>query len=265
MKKTDFILFSGGAPGAEAEFGACAERHGIEEVNFTFDGHNDRAPPRRPRAQPRGAAGRRRQPRVRLAADAPALHRQPDDPEGAADALVPGQQRPGNLRRRRRSWTTAPCAAARAGARSSRSCATSRCSSSIRRRTAGSSWTGDDWTGRRQRHAGHHAPALHRHRHAQHPGERPARDRGPVHAIVRAVASARFSGRRSRPLLELEPSREQRFELRPRSPRGAPAPRGCDRRRPCRTPPIRIPSAAGAAPPRAPRCAPAAPRALAVP
>jgi hypothetical protein len=34
------ILFSGGAPGAEAEFGACAERHGIEEVNFTFDGHN---------------------------------------------------------------------------------------------------------------------------------------------------------------------------------------------------------------------------------
>jgi hypothetical protein len=39
MKKTDVILFSGGAPGAEAEFGACAERHGIEEVNFTFDGH----------------------------------------------------------------------------------------------------------------------------------------------------------------------------------------------------------------------------------
>jgi hypothetical protein len=35
----DCILFSGGAAGAEAEFGACAERHGIEEVNFTFDGH----------------------------------------------------------------------------------------------------------------------------------------------------------------------------------------------------------------------------------
>ena len=41
MNKTDYILFSGGAPGAEAEFGACAERHGIEEVNFTFDGHTD--------------------------------------------------------------------------------------------------------------------------------------------------------------------------------------------------------------------------------
>src|ERR671915_2058551 len=39
MKASDCILFSGGAPGAEAEFGACAERHGIEEVNFTFDGH----------------------------------------------------------------------------------------------------------------------------------------------------------------------------------------------------------------------------------
>ena len=40
MNKSDYILFSGAAPGAEAEFGACAERHGIEEVNFTFEGHN---------------------------------------------------------------------------------------------------------------------------------------------------------------------------------------------------------------------------------
>ena len=40
MKKEDCILFSGGAKGAEAEFGAAAERVGIEEVNFTFDGHN---------------------------------------------------------------------------------------------------------------------------------------------------------------------------------------------------------------------------------
>ena len=39
MRATDSILFSGGAPGAEAEFGACAERHGVEEVNFTFQGH----------------------------------------------------------------------------------------------------------------------------------------------------------------------------------------------------------------------------------
>jgi hypothetical protein len=39
MDCRECILFSGGAPGAEAAFGAAAERHGIEEVNFTFDGH----------------------------------------------------------------------------------------------------------------------------------------------------------------------------------------------------------------------------------
>lgn len=39
MNREDCILFSGGAPGAEAEFGACAERFGIEEVNFAFEGH----------------------------------------------------------------------------------------------------------------------------------------------------------------------------------------------------------------------------------
>jgi hypothetical protein len=39
MTSADTILFSGGAPGAEAAFGAAAERHGVEEVNFTFDGH----------------------------------------------------------------------------------------------------------------------------------------------------------------------------------------------------------------------------------
>jgi hypothetical protein len=39
MNPSDCILFSGGAPGAEAEFGAEAERRHIEEVNFTFEGH----------------------------------------------------------------------------------------------------------------------------------------------------------------------------------------------------------------------------------
>jgi hypothetical protein len=41
VKREDCTLFSGAANGAEAEFGATAERWGIEEVNFTFDGHND--------------------------------------------------------------------------------------------------------------------------------------------------------------------------------------------------------------------------------
>jgi hypothetical protein len=39
MNPGDCILFSGGAAGAEAAFGECAARHGVEEVNFTFDGH----------------------------------------------------------------------------------------------------------------------------------------------------------------------------------------------------------------------------------
>lgn len=39
MKKEDCILFSGGAQGAEAEFGINAEQMGIEEINFTFPGH----------------------------------------------------------------------------------------------------------------------------------------------------------------------------------------------------------------------------------
>lgn len=41
MKPEECILFSGGAKGAESAFGAAAERYGIEEVNFTFEGHRD--------------------------------------------------------------------------------------------------------------------------------------------------------------------------------------------------------------------------------
>ena len=39
MNPAECILFSGGAPGAEAAFGEAAERHGVQEVNFTFEGH----------------------------------------------------------------------------------------------------------------------------------------------------------------------------------------------------------------------------------
>ena len=41
MRREDCILFSGAANGAEAAFGEAAERHGIAEVNFTFEGHQD--------------------------------------------------------------------------------------------------------------------------------------------------------------------------------------------------------------------------------
>jgi hypothetical protein len=39
MKPENCILYSGGAQGAEAEFGRTAEEYGVSEVNYTFEGH----------------------------------------------------------------------------------------------------------------------------------------------------------------------------------------------------------------------------------
>ena len=36
---SQFTLYSGGHRGAEAEFGRLAEKYGVKEVNFSFDGH----------------------------------------------------------------------------------------------------------------------------------------------------------------------------------------------------------------------------------
>ena len=41
MQRDAYVLYSGAAQGAEAAFGEAAERHGIQEVNFTFEGHSD--------------------------------------------------------------------------------------------------------------------------------------------------------------------------------------------------------------------------------
>jgi len=41
MNPHDCVLFSGAAQGAESAFGQAAEKLGIEEVNFTFEGHTD--------------------------------------------------------------------------------------------------------------------------------------------------------------------------------------------------------------------------------
>ena len=91
MKASDCILFSGGAPGAEAEFGACAERHGVEEVNFTFDGHKI--------VRHRGVRvlnheelqnGDISLEYVSRLMRSP-LHRRTHDPQGAADDVVPGE------------------------------------------------------------------------------------------------------------------------------------------------------------------------------
>jgi len=39
MNPRECVLYSGGLRGAEAAFGEAAQRHGVEEVNFTFEGH----------------------------------------------------------------------------------------------------------------------------------------------------------------------------------------------------------------------------------
>ena len=36
---SDFTLYSGGHKGTENEFGKQAEKHGVKEVNFSFEGH----------------------------------------------------------------------------------------------------------------------------------------------------------------------------------------------------------------------------------
>jgi hypothetical protein len=41
MKPEESVLYSGAASGAEAAFGEQAESWGVEEVNFTFEGHPD--------------------------------------------------------------------------------------------------------------------------------------------------------------------------------------------------------------------------------
>jgi hypothetical protein len=38
-RAADCTLYSGGASGSESAFGEAAERHGVHEVNFTFEGH----------------------------------------------------------------------------------------------------------------------------------------------------------------------------------------------------------------------------------
>src|SRR3954468_883206 len=132
MECRDCILFSGGAAGAEAEFGACAERHGIEEVNFTFEGHKI--------VRHRGVrvlnheelqAGD-----VSLEYVSRLMHRRYTEGPTIRKVLQTlwyqvnnGQEIyvVGAISR------MGPCEAARAGARSSRSCATSPCSCSIRR------------------------------------------------------------------------------------------------------------------------------------
>ncbi|UIJ37733.1 hypothetical protein LWC08_13710 [Desulfobaculum bizertense] len=44
MSNSETILFSGGAKGAENYFGQLAEEYGIQEVNYSFEGHQSERP-----------------------------------------------------------------------------------------------------------------------------------------------------------------------------------------------------------------------------
>lgn len=39
MGNNEYSLYSGGLKGSEAAFGECAEKHGVNEINFSFEGH----------------------------------------------------------------------------------------------------------------------------------------------------------------------------------------------------------------------------------
>ena len=143
MKPSESILFSGGAPGAEAAFGACAERRGVEEVNFTFDGHRiERHRGVRMLNHEELLAGD-----VSLEYVARLMHRRYTDSPTIRRVLQTlwyqvnhGQEIYviGTILEDGR------CAAARDGAPSSRSCATSRCVFD-QAEDSWFLWTGDDW------------------------------------------------------------------------------------------------------------------------
>ena len=185
MQKTDFILFSGGAPGAEAEFGACAERHGIEEVNFTFEGHTE--------ARRRGVrvlnheelqAGD-----VSLAYVSRLMHRRyTDSPlirkvlqtlwyqvNNGQEIYVVGVIQDDGTVRGGTGW----------GAEFAKLC-NKPLFVFDQEKDGWFAWTGDAW----QRAAATPVitpPAFHRHRHARHPRQRQARDRSALHRVVRAA------------------------------------------------------------------------------
>lgn len=39
MSNNEYSIYSGGLKGAEETFGECAEKYGINEINFSFEGH----------------------------------------------------------------------------------------------------------------------------------------------------------------------------------------------------------------------------------
>ena len=186
MQPADSILFSGGAPGAEAAFGACAERYGVEEVNFTFDGHKiDRHRGVRVLNHEELLAGD-----VSLEYVSRLMHRRYVEGPTLRKVLQTLWYRSTTARRSTssaRSRRTIPSAAARAGAPSSPSCATSRCTCSTRIAIGGSAGTGR-----------HGTPAATRPHRLSHTCISPAPAPGPSVRTERRRSTRSFVGRSAR-------------------------------------------------------------------
>ena len=236
MNQEDFILFSGGAPGAEAEFGACAERHGIEEVNFTFDGHNE--------ARRRGVrvlnheelqAGD-----VSLEYVSRLMHRRYTDSPTIRKVLQTLWYQVNNGQEIYVVGVILDDGTVRGGTGWGAEFA-KLCNKPLfvfdQDKDGWFEWTGDDWA------RAHRTRRAITHPHFTGTGTRTftttagARSRtcSPLVRAERRTLELRERDARARHalrLLQLHPSRQRGFELRGRSARAAPGRRGCDPRRP---------------------------------
>ena len=185
--RDDYILFSGGAPGAEMAFGENAERLGIEEVNFAFEGHvHVRTRGLRILNHEELRAGD-----VSLDYVSRLMNRRYTDAPTIRKVLQRSGIRSTTARRSTssaRCCPTTPSRAAPAGARSSPSCATSRSSSSTRTATAGSRGRASRWVPCPAGEPVIRHTALHRHRHAAPRRQRQGGHRGALRPQLQRVA-----------------------------------------------------------------------------
>ncbi len=130
MKREDCICYSGAANGAEVAFGAAAERHGIDEVNFTFEGHVVA----RQRGRRDLTRAELRHGDVSLGYLSKLMHRSTPTRRSSAKSCRPSGTRSTTGRRSSssaRSTRTTPSPAAPASPPSTPSCSIGRCTCSI--------------------------------------------------------------------------------------------------------------------------------------
>ena len=185
------ILFSGAAQGAEAAFGAAAERHGLEEVISPL-----RATTPRGRAacglDRGGVAAGRCQPGVREPADAPHVPRHPPVQESAAVHLAPSQPWPRNLCR---GAVPEEDGTVKGGTGWGAEFA-ELCNKPLfvfaQDQEHWCHWTGEAWE---EGAPTDHPPPVHRHRHAFFTGERAAGHQRAVRALVSLAWTSRCKRR----------------------------------------------------------------------